>query len=524
MPAPMAITTSPIKQHQQPQQPQPPQTPTKATTTSTTSTTNPTTDKLSELYRMSEDQSWSIRKQGITEVFIPLISNEKMASSLSHQDYQRISSTLAKLLGDSNIFVILTCINAIELLAKRLSKDTFNNYITPLFPTMLDSFKEKRPQLSDSIHACLNTIMEKQLSIKDVLDPILNVLGNNTHKQASKLKLETMIWLKRMILSPTSQGYRDKLPEIIKALVLVLDDPLKETRDIALVNLCTLMVIYGEKDVLPLLEPILDGTKIASIREGTKDVVIPLTHWSRPKKGATLSRGSMASVSPRASLNISASRQQNTPTTATDGHDQSRRMLKDMQSEMDEYSQRMSEKMRQLMRTMEDEYASLQDRIMQGTQGDANVPHTSHAESDSSFYETLNMELTKELQSEKDKKKELICRVQTLEQQVADIQQMCHALTDEKMRLQETMIKQSEEIDELNEMIDSDEQMQQDLLDEIERLKGSTITVGSFNDPNRYLVELPKNIIDMLPPDELELFEEVYQANVRIIQEAKERL
>ncbi|KAN0022847.1 hypothetical protein ACTFIU_005588 [Dictyostelium citrinum] len=173
--------------------------------------------KLYEFYKLSEDPSWAIRKQGIADVFIPLISHEKIAQ-LSDQDYSKISYTMAKLLGDSNIFVILTTINATELLVKKLSRDLFFNHIISLVPIMLDSFKEKRPLLCDSIHACLNTIMDRQLKINEVLDFIIELLLNS---KVSKLKYEVMLWFRRLIMASPLSCFKNDVSIMVNALSLV---------------------------------------------------------------------------------------------------------------------------------------------------------------------------------------------------------------------------------------------------------------------------------------------------------------
>eukprot|EP01133_Synstelium_polycarpum_P012915 gene12915-15170_t len=279
-----------------------------------------------------------------------------------------------------------------------------------------------------------------------------------------------------------------------------------------------------------MLEGRLDDARVTAIREGMSDINVPAlnANWSRSKKNdlaATANKSKLAGLSneKRMSHSTTATKSRNSVNlseyrTARDGGEcgETSRCIREMQMDVEAFNQRMNSRMKSLSRMVEE---LAQESAAHHQQGQESMEEAE--EHDGKFYATLNMELTKELNNEKEKRQLQSIRMADLEKQLAESQANNRELTEERDKLEEQLEMQNEEIDELNDMIITDEQMRDDLMDEIDRLKGSSSqTVGSMN----YLVELPKPMIDDLPQDELELFEEVFLANLRIIQEAKARV
>ncbi|KAK5577976.1 hypothetical protein RB653_002924 [Dictyostelium firmibasis] len=630
--------------------------------------------KLYEFYKLSEDPSWATRKQGIADVFIPLISHEKIAQ-LSDQDYSKISYTMAKLLGDSNIFVILTTINATELLVKKLSRDLFFNHIISLVPIMLDSFKEKRPLLCDSIHACLNTIMDRQLKINEVLDFIIELLLNS---KVSKLKYEVMLWFRRLIMASPLSCFKNDVSIMVNALSLNVDDPVKENKDIAILTISTLGYIVGEKEVLPLLLH-LDESKINQIKEIMKETA--QSGWSKGKKsdqivnnnnnnnnnnsnnnGNTSNSINPSPISggvstPTSKLKTMMTNISNSPssspyvdnkqlnsnskpklvfklepdlqpisqsppnsltsppnsssppinTTTTPPQQQpasitpplppttpttlgqSSAIVNDennvystphnnnnnnnninnncsnnnkdnnnnnLLNEIEDIKNLLNSKLNNLMDyTKELEFKNQQLENNRNNNANNNNNNSNNNNSNNNnnnnngiiddhdyrFYENLNIELSKELQNEKEKKQLLLEKMKDYDKQINDLISTFRLLSHENKELKQQICLQDRDIQLLNEMMKKDEIIKTTLLQEIGKLKESAnlnLTTSSLNstnttnmnimafsnDPSRYLVELPPSIINQLPEEELELFEELYQENLRVIQQQQQRI
>ncbi|KAF2071409.1 hypothetical protein CYY_007273 [Polysphondylium violaceum] len=535
--------------------------------------------KLQEFYKLSEDSNWSTRKQALTDIFIPLISN-KTISKLTEHDYSKISNTLAKLLGDVNIFVILTCINALELLVKKLPRDLFFNHIIALVPIMLDSFKEKRPQLSDSIHACLNTIMEKQLKINEVLDFIIEILLNS---KISKLKYEVMLWFRRLLLSSSLSSFKKDIPLIVGALAMSSEDQCKENRDICLLNLSTIALMIGERELFPLLLH-LDEEKQNQLRELIKEASSIHSHWSKGKKTdfptspsstkfkqniltekyifnspSSSSSSNLSNNSPMTpnfqpikdnnlinnninnnNNNNNNNINQNNNNIQINNVNVTRETIhssvKEIQDEFERYTSNLSNK----MKSLDDQMKRFNDQQQSSSQNNNNNNNNNTEQGNNPdqqrFYETLNQELSKELQSEKEKKHMLLEKLQDYDKQMNDLISAFKILSQENKTLKF-------KTDQMNEILSNDREIKEKLINEIQKLKESqqlnmsesNVNVNSNNinsnsdvfmistDPSRYLVELPVAIVDQLPDEELELFQEVYQENLRIIEQARNK-
>lgn len=86
---------------------------------------------------------------------------------IANTDFRHIIDLIKRLLGDSNMNVVLTTLKIASVMAQGLRKH-FSPYAKMFFGSIIEKFKDKKTQMIDETNKCLNDF-SYCLSLEDVL-------------------------------------------------------------------------------------------------------------------------------------------------------------------------------------------------------------------------------------------------------------------------------------------------------------------------------------------------------------------
>eukprot|EP00061_Rhincodon_typus_P018773 g48090.t1 len=127
-----------------------------------------------DFYEKIEAKKWQERKEAL-EALEVLVKNPKLESG----DYADVVRALKKVIGkDSNVLLVALGAKCLAGLASGLRKK-FQTYATHVVPTLLEKFKEKKPQVVQALQEAIDAVFLTQIndSAADVRDAAFEALG-----------------------------------------------------------------------------------------------------------------------------------------------------------------------------------------------------------------------------------------------------------------------------------------------------------------------------------------------------------
>ncbi|XP_075932423.1 cytoskeleton-associated protein 5 isoform X2 [Anarhichas minor] len=229
-----------------------------------------------DFYDKIEAKKWQERKEAL-EAVEALTKNLK----LENGDYGDLVRALKKVVGkDANVMLVSVAAKCLAALASGLRKK-FGTYAGQVVPTILEKFKEKKPQVVLALQEAIDAIF-LTTTLQNLSEDILGVMDNKN----PSIKQQAALFLARSFRHCTQATLpKSVLKPLCAALTKQVNDSALEVRDAAFDALGTAMKVVGEKAVNPFLSD-LDKLKLDKIKESADKVELP-----GAKKGAGGGKG-----------------------------------------------------------------------------------------------------------------------------------------------------------------------------------------------------------------------------------------
>ncbi|XP_015239283.1 PREDICTED: cytoskeleton-associated protein 5 [Cyprinodon variegatus] len=224
-----------------------------------------------DFYDKIEAKKWQERKEAL-EAVEALTKNPK----LENGDYGDLVRALKKVVGkDANVMLVSVAAKCLAGLASGLRKK-FGTYAGQVVPTILEKFKEKKPQVVQALQEAIDAIF-LTTTLQNLSEDVLAVMDNKN----PSIKQQASLFLARSFRHCTQATLpKSILKPLCAALIKQVNDSAPEVRDAAFEALGTAMKVVGEKAVNPFLAD-LDKLKLDKIKESADKVELPGS-----KKGA----------------------------------------------------------------------------------------------------------------------------------------------------------------------------------------------------------------------------------------------
>ncbi|XP_078113810.1 cytoskeleton-associated protein 5 isoform X2 [Sander vitreus] len=224
-----------------------------------------------DFYDKIEAKKWQERKEAL-EAIEALTKNPK----LENGDYGDLVRALKKVVGkDANVMLVTVAAKCLAALASGLRKK-FGTYAGQVVPTILEKFKEKKPQVVQALQEAIDAIF-LTTTLQNLSEDILAVMDNKN----PSIKQQASLFLARSFRHCTQATLpKSVLKPFCAALIKQVNDSAPEVRDAAFEALGTAMKVVGEKAVNPFLSD-LDKLKLDKIKESADKVEL-----AGGKKGA----------------------------------------------------------------------------------------------------------------------------------------------------------------------------------------------------------------------------------------------
>ncbi|KMZ03264.1 protein mini spindles isoform X3 [Drosophila simulans] len=211
-----------------------------------------------DFYDKLEEKKWTLRKESL-EILEKLLTDHP---KLENGEYGALVSALKKVITkDSNVVLVAMAGKCLALLAKGLSK-RFSNYASACVPSLLEKFKEKKPNVVTALREAIDAIYGST-SLEAQQESIVESLANKN----PSVKSETALFMARALTRTQPTALNKKLLKLLTtSLVKTLNEPDPTVRDSSAEALGTLMKLMGDKAVTPLLADV-DPLKMAKIKE-----------------------------------------------------------------------------------------------------------------------------------------------------------------------------------------------------------------------------------------------------------------
>uniref|UniRef100_A0A3B4ZCJ9 Cytoskeleton associated protein 5 n=1 Tax=Stegastes partitus TaxID=144197 RepID=A0A3B4ZCJ9_9TELE len=231
-----------------------------------------------DFYEKIEAKKWQERKEAL-EAIETLSKNPK----LENGDYGDLVRALKKVVGkDANVMLVSMAAKCLAGLAAGLRKK-FGTYAGQVVPTILEKFKEKKPQVVQALQEAIDAIF-LTTTLQNLSEDILAVMDNKN----PSIKQQASLFLARSFRHCTQATLpKSVLKPFCAALIKQVNDSAPEVRDAAFEALGTAMKVVGEKAVNPFLAD-LDKLKLDKVRLGggrTEAFSSPQQSAGPPKKG-----------------------------------------------------------------------------------------------------------------------------------------------------------------------------------------------------------------------------------------------
>ncbi|XP_070686907.1 cytoskeleton-associated protein 5 [Pempheris klunzingeri] len=218
-----------------------------------------------DFYEKIEAKKWQERKEAL-EAIEALIKNPK----LENGDYGDLVRALKKVVGkDANVMLVSLAAKCLAGLASGLRKK-FGTYSGQVVPTILEKFKEKKPQVVQALQEAIDAIF-LTTTLHNLSEDILAVMDNKN----PSIKQQASLFLARSFRHCTQATLpKNVLKPLCAALIKQVNDSAPEVRDAAFEALGMAMKVVGEKAVNPFLTD-LDKLKLDKIKECADKVELP---------------------------------------------------------------------------------------------------------------------------------------------------------------------------------------------------------------------------------------------------------
>ncbi|XP_077599193.1 cytoskeleton-associated protein 5 isoform X1 [Stigmatopora nigra] len=218
-----------------------------------------------DFYEKIEAKKWQERKEAL-EAVETLSKNPKLESG----DYGDLVRALKKVVGkDANVMLVSLAAKCLAALASGLRKK-FGTYAGHVVPTILEKFKEKKPQVVQALQEAIDAIF-LTTTLQNLSEDILGVMDNKN----PSIKQQASLFLARSFRHCTQTTLpKSVLKPFCAALIKQVNDSAPEVRDAAFDALGTAMRVVGEKAVNPYLAD-LDKLKLEKIKECAEKIELP---------------------------------------------------------------------------------------------------------------------------------------------------------------------------------------------------------------------------------------------------------
>nr|DBA17482.1 TPA: hypothetical protein GDO54_002918 [Pyxicephalus adspersus] len=210
-----------------------------------------------DFYDKIEAKKWQERKEAL-EAVETLVKNPKLEAG----DYADLVRALKKVIAkDTNVMLVALAAKCLAGLASGLRKK-FGSYAGHVVPTILEKFKEKKPQVVQSLQEAIDATF-LSTNLQNISEDILAVMDNKN----PAIKQQTSLFLARSFRHCTPSTLpKSLLKPFCAALIKQINDSASEVRDAAFEALGTAQKVVGEKAVNPFLADV-DKLKLDRIKE-----------------------------------------------------------------------------------------------------------------------------------------------------------------------------------------------------------------------------------------------------------------
>lgn len=215
-----------------------------------------------DFYDKIEAKKWQERKEALEAVEI-LVKNPKLEAG----DYADLVKALKKVVGkDTNVMLVALAAKCLAGLATGLRKK-FGQHAGHVVPTILEKFKEKKPQVVQALQEAIDAIF-LTTTLQNLSEDVLAVMDNKN----PTIKQQTSLFLARSFRHCTPSTLpKALLKPFCAALLKQINDSAPEVRDAAFEALGTALKVVGEKAVNPFLTDV-DKLKLDRIKECAEKV------------------------------------------------------------------------------------------------------------------------------------------------------------------------------------------------------------------------------------------------------------
>uniref|UniRef100_A0A8C5I5R7 TOG domain-containing protein n=1 Tax=Gouania willdenowi TaxID=441366 RepID=A0A8C5I5R7_GOUWI len=205
-----------------------------------------------DFYDKIEAKKWQERKEALEAVEV-LTKNLKLESG----EYGDLVRALKKVIGkDANVMLVSLAAKCLAGLATGLRKK-FGTYAGLVVSTILEKFKEKKPQVVQALQEAIDAIF-LTTTLQNLSEDILAVMDNKN----PSIKQQASLFLARSFRHCIQATLpKSVLKPFCAALIKQVNDSAPEVRDAAFEALGTAMKVVGEKAVNPFLAD-LDKLKL----------------------------------------------------------------------------------------------------------------------------------------------------------------------------------------------------------------------------------------------------------------------
>ncbi|XP_077317578.1 cytoskeleton-associated protein 5 isoform X5 [Lithobates pipiens] len=210
-----------------------------------------------DFYEKIEAKKWQERKEALEAVEV-LVKNPKLEAG----DYGDLVRALKKVVGkDTNVMLVALAAKCLAGLAAGLRKK-FGSYAGLAVPTILEKFKEKKPQVVQALQEAMDAIF-LTTTLQNISEDVLAVMDNKN----PAIKQQTSLFLARSFRHCTPATLpKSLLKPFCAALLKHINDSAPEVRDAAFEALGTVQKVVGEKAVNPFLADV-DKLKLDRLKE-----------------------------------------------------------------------------------------------------------------------------------------------------------------------------------------------------------------------------------------------------------------
>ncbi|XP_034486256.1 protein mini spindles isoform X2 [Drosophila innubila] len=211
-----------------------------------------------DFYDKLEEKKWTLRKESLEALEKLLTDNPKLEGG----EYGALVNALKKVITkDSNVVLVAMAGKCLALLAKGLSK-RFSNYATACVSSLLEKFKEKKPNVVSALREAMDAIYAST-TLEAQQESIVEALANKN----PNVKSETALFLARALTRTQPSALNKKLVKLLTTtLIKTLNESDPTVRDSSAEALGTLMKLMSEKVLTPLLVDV-DPLKMSKIKE-----------------------------------------------------------------------------------------------------------------------------------------------------------------------------------------------------------------------------------------------------------------